>query len=366
MQQKQEPYNFSLQGIFETVKNWRKHILIITIIGLVAGVALAFIINPKYEARAVFFIPANNSISKSVLSNTNLDELMQLGSNEQTDQILQLLSSDLLKENVIKKFNLTDHYRVSPDALYRKTIVKRKFDRLVNFKRTDYLAVEINVLDESPQLAANMANYITYLVDSLKTSLQKNRAKEAFDIIKQQFLSKDKLVDSLQNNLEKLRSNGVYDFYQQTNHLNSALLKAETESKQEEARVNSYTANRNAVPDTTFIRAKARLEAAKAAVAMLKPQLTNISKYGNNFIDNQIRYEQEKQILATLRVQFDNARVDYEQSLTQKFIIDKAEIPEMKVYPVRWLVVLISVMSAFFIAVFIAVLNDLYLKKSNV
>ncbi len=365
MQHTQEIYDFSLKGVIETVKSWKKHILIITAIGLIAGIALAFLIRPKYEAKAVFFIPANNSISKSVLSNTNLDELMKVGSNEQTDQILQLLSSDLLKENVIKKFNLANHYRVGPDVLYRKTVVKRKFDRLVNFKRTDYLAVEITVLDESPEMAAKMANYLTFLVDSLKTGLQKNRAKEAFGIIKQQFFTKEKLVDSLQNNLENLRNNGVYDFYQQTNQLNSALLKAETESNQEEARVNSYSSNRNAVPDTTFIRAKARLEAAKAAVKLLRPQLSNINKYGNTFIDNQIRYEQEKQILATLRVQFDNAKVDYEQSLTQKFTIDTAEIPEIKAYPVRWLVVAVSIIVAFFIAVFIAVLNDAFIKSKS-
>jgi uncharacterized protein involved in exopolysaccharide biosynthesis len=359
--QSEELQQFNLIAITKVGIKYRKHIIIFTLIGAALGIILSFIIKPKYEAFTIFYAPANSSISKSVLDNNNLEGLMEFGSEEQTDQMLQILNSDQIKEKVIQKFNLIAHYEIDQNDKYVITKVKRKFESNAEFKRTDYLAVKITITDENPDYAANMANYVGYILDSLKTNIQQQRTKQAFEIIKIQYFSKKKELDSLQKVLTGLRQKGIYDYLAQSEVLTIAIVKAETQLQEEEARVKVYDAYKNKLPDTTIIRAKGRLAAAKAAISSLKPRIETFGKYSGDYVENEALFEKQKEALAILQNKYENALVDFGQSINQKFIIDKAQKPEMKSYPNRLLVALITTLVAFLIGLFMAIYNDIIL-----
>jgi uncharacterized protein involved in exopolysaccharide biosynthesis len=359
--QSEELQKFNLIAITKVGITYRKHIIIFTLIGAALGMILSFVITPKYDAFTIFYAPANSSISKSVLDNNNLEGLMEFGSEEQTDQMLQILYSDQIKEKVIQKFNLIEHYEIDRDDEYVITKVKKKFEANSDFKRTDYLAVKITITDESPDYAANMANYIGYILDSLKTNIQQQRTKQAFEIIRNQYFSKKQELDSLQNVLTKLRQKGIYDYLAQSEVLTIAIVKAETQLQEEEARVKVYDAYKSKLPDTTIIRAKGRLAAAKAAINSLKPRIETFGKYSGAYVENEAFFEKQKEALAILQNKFENAQADISQSINQKFIIDKAQKPEMKSYPNRLLVVLITTIVAFLIGLFMAIYNQIIL-----
>ncbi len=60
-----------------------------------------------------------------------------------------------------------------------------------------------------------------------------------------------------------------------------------------------------------------------------------------------------------LQSKYENALVDYNQTINQKFIIDKAQKPEMKAYPNRLLVVIVSVFFAFLIGLFMTIYSEI-------
>lgn len=350
---------FNLIGITKAGLKYRKHILLISLVGLVGGVILAFVIKPKYEASTIFYPSANSSISKSILDNNNLEELMEFGDEDQTDQMLQILNSDQLKERVISKFDLMNHYQIDKNAEYAVTKVKKQFAGNADFKRTDYLAVKITITDEDPAMAAEMANYVAFIIDSIKTDIQKSRTKQAFDIIKTQYFAKKREMDSLQNVMTKLRAKGIYDYESQSEVLSAAIVKAETQYQEEQARLKVYNQYQSRLPDTTIIRAKGRMEAARAALNILKPRVETFGKYSGDYLENDAIFEKQKESLAELQTKYENALVDYNQTINQKFIVDKAQKPEMKSYPNRLLVIVISVFFAFLIGLFMAVYNEI-------
>jgi len=62
--------------------------------------------------------------------------------------------------------------------------------------------------------------------------------------------------------------------------------------------------------------------------------------------------------LTTLQRKYKEAKVDAEENLPQKFIVNDAYKAEKKSYPVRWLVVLVSVFSSLFLAIIIIIIME--------
>ena len=54
-----------------------------------------------------------------------------------------------------------------------------------------------------------------------------------------------------------------------------------------------------------------------------------------------------------LREKYNNARIDAEQILPSKFTVNRATPAEKKAYPVRWLIVLVTALTAFSISLII-------------
>lgn len=361
--QTQENHQFNLISIAKASIKYRKHIILITLIGFIAGIIISFLIKPKFEAYTIFFTPAQNSISKSILSDNNLEGLMKFGDEEQIDQVLEMLLSDGIKDKVIGKFNLIEHYDIKPDEKYAKTKARKQFTSNTNFKRTDFLAVKISVTDEDPVLAAEMANYISLSLDSMRTAILQSRAKQAYEIIHNQYQKKQIRVDSILKKLSEIREKGVFDYVSQSEVLSEAYIKAQTEFQAELARVKVYETNKSQLPDTTVIKAKGRLEAARATYNSLKPTIKNFGKLSGKYLEYEALYETEKDALANLQLRHENAEVDFKKSIAQNFLIEKATVPEKNTYPNKSLVVLISTICAFIIALLTACYNEFVIPR---
>ncbi|MBC7654942.1 MAG: hypothetical protein H7098_10775 [Oligoflexus sp.] len=329
---------------------YRKHILLITLIGAIFGIVVSFLIKPKYEAYTIFYTPANTSISKSLLAENNLENFMSYGDEDQIDQVLEMLNSDNLKDKVISKFNLSQHYDIDTTAKYPKTKTRNQFDSNTEFKRTDNLAIKISVKDEDPVLSAEMANFISLSLDSIRTNMQQGRAKQAYHIIKEQYQKKQVEVDSILNQLSAIRQTGVYDYEAQSRVLSEAIVNAETSVAAEAARVKVYQNYESKLPDTTMIKAKGRLAAAKATYQSLKPTVINFGKQSGKYLELEAVYEKEKESLANLQIRLESAEVDFKAAISQQFLIQKAGVPEKSSYPNKALVVFLFTICAFITA----------------
>ncbi len=76
-----------------------------------------------------------------------------------------------------------------------------------------------------------------------------------------------------------------------------------------------------------------------------------MATYGSTLMElqNKIRLFQKQLII--IKTKYEQAKVDAEQELPQKFIVSNAYPAEKKSYPVRWLIVVISTLSSLLIAI---------------
>jgi capsule polysaccharide export protein KpsE/RkpR len=90
----------------------------------------------------------------------------------------------------------------------------------------------------------------------------------------------------------------------------------------------------------------------------LEEKLKNLSEYGGAYVSIRDALEYEKKQLGVLKTKYEEAKVDAEQKLPCKFIVNSAYKAEKKTYPIRWLIVLVSTLSALLLGVLVIVLFD--------
>ncbi len=318
-------------------------------------------VQPRYLATVIFYPTTNPSISNSILSEPgeNRYTLLEFGSSEDAEQILQILKSEDLKNAVISKFKLAQHYKEVDTTVGASLYTMRMiFDKYYKVKQTEYKAIQVSVLDTDPEMAADMANFIADYAGFLKNHVQKNKANEAVNILEGEYLSQKRLMDSIENTLLQLREKGVYDYFEQSSQLNEAYSINLSRFEQEKAMLKVYEENKESLPDTLLIRSKARIMGYEAALKAIKPKLESLKTYGGIYLDNVNNRELERKKLVSLKTRYESARLDSERSLPQKFIINPASKPEIPSTPRRLLTTGIVLASTFIMAVLIILLME--------
>lgn len=363
-QRTQKNLSFDIFNLVSLIIKWKWHLIILISISILCSVIFSgpTFIPPKYKALVVFYPTASNSISGSLLSENDIDpkyDFLAFGEKEQAEQLMQILNSDVVLNEVIKKFSLFDHYGILNNDPIRNTKVRNFFNSNVTISRTEYMAIKISVMDKDPQMAADIANYLSVVLDNVKNNIQNQRAKDAFLIVETEYLKEVKRMDSINAILNKLRSLGIHDYFGQSSMLSQRFIDAKSYEQEELAKLSVYEKNRDIILDTLIVKTKAKIEGAKAVLKNIEPRLKNISEYGGEYINSINDLEIERKKLAILKTKYDKAKIDYEKHLTQKFIISEAAKPELKAYPNRTLIIGISALCTFFFTFTVILFIDL-------
>lgn len=324
-----EGSEFNSTGLLVFLYKWRKTILIITAIGIVSSVIFSFMIRPKYKSTVVMFPTSTSSLSKSLLAENfgGKHDIMQFGEEEQAEQMLQVLNSDEIRSRICQKYDLMKHYNIDPDDKLRKTHLYEEYNDNVNFKRTEFMSVKVEVLDWDPDTAALIANDISELLDSVHTRMQRERAEQAFRIVELEYLDKVAQIKAMEDSMRVLNKLGIYEIESQSEML-----------------VEQY--------------AIATAKNDQRAMASIQEQLDVLAQYGAAYIAIRDQMELERKQLSLLRAKYKEAKTDAEQSLPYKFVVDKAYPAEKKSTPVRWLIVTVSTISSFILAVIIVIIVE--------
>lgn len=308
---------------------WRKHLIFISLGAAVVAAIVSFIITPKYKSTAVIFPTMMNTASKALLeefTGTQKDHL-QFGEEEQVEQTMQVLKSTELMDRVVAKYDLMKHYGIDPNKPKSRTYLMEEFGDAVRFKPTEYMSIKIDVMDRSPDTAALIANCVLDMLDSVKTRLTKERAAEALAIAKKEYDFIVNEVSFLEDSMEYYRAKGIYEH-----------------DVQVEAYAKGY--------------AKALAAGNSQAAKQLEEKLKIFETYGGPFLSLREKLWISRDRLKVLKYKYEQSLADYNNSLPFKFVVDRAKPADKKSTPIRWLIVVISTISAFAMTVVTIILIE--------
>lgn len=309
--------NFNSEDILSFLWAKRKIIIICTFLGVVGSVVFSYMITELYKSTAIVY-PARTS-SVSLVTQTNPDEnVMNFGTEDEAEQLLQILMSRRVKGRIVELFDLYEAYEIDKDDPHRNSKLSKMYDERFTFERTKYGSVKIEVLDEDPEKAMLMANKIVDLLDSAKNSMIQERAMFQYEIVKEKYELLKRKSDFYIDTLNKLQNLGVI-ISDTRGELYSAL------------------ANSQSQVERDYIR----------------EQIDVNNKYGSVYDGFKKKMDQQLEILSEMQLVFEQAETDANSKFTHKFIVELAEKADKKAYPVRWLIVVITTISVFLFTVLV-------------
>ena len=157
--------------------------------------------------------------------------------------------------------------------------------------------------------------------------MQKKRARKAFSIVESEYLDVEDHILMMEDSLVILRSFGVIDYESQAEVISDAWAQAVV--------AGNMTGTRK-----------------------LELKLDDLAKYGGAYVSIRDALEYEKKQLVDINAKYIEAKVDAEQDLAFKFIVNNAVKAEKKSYPVRWLIVIISTISTFVLALLLLIIFE--------
>lgn len=178
-------------------RRWWKVLTAVFVVAAVASLIVSMLIKPMYKSSAVIFPTSSNRLSKAIMDYHYSLDFMDYGIERDCEYAIQILSSKRMQQAVCEHFNLAEHYAIPADHPHRMFKLDEMYRSNVSVKRTDFLGVEIGVLDQDPQWAADMANYIASMYDTLCHEIHHDRAVGAAEVMNNVCAALEHQIDSM-------------------------------------------------------------------------------------------------------------------------------------------------------------------------
>jgi LPS O-antigen subunit length determinant protein (WzzB/FepE family) len=250
---------------------------------------------------------------------------MDFGEEDQAEQLVQILQSSRIRDYVVSKYDLLKRYKIDADDPNKMFKLNQAYEGHFSFERTRFGSIKIDVLDEDPKQASEMANAVVNLIDTVKNQMIQERTLPAFEITKRKKDQLDKEIQELLDEMDRLSKLGVVSLDVRS-RLFQALVDSKSNTEKEELR-NKIDVN---------------------------------SKFGSLF-DGLERSRNEKiSKLEDFKVAYEQAESDASTQFSHKFIVQKAEIADKKDQPKRLILTIIAAIGSFVFIVFCLLIIERY------
>ncbi len=322
MEPKSTSNPFDSSNIIMFAWKWRKPLLIVSFTAAFVAIIFSapYFIKPRFKSTVVVFPSTTYSVSKALLpqtSATKAQDVLEFGEEQQADQLLQILKSDEIRQRIIDKYDLMNHYDIKESHPYRVTQLHKKYEKNISFRRTEFMSVEIKVLDTSPDTAAAIANEIARLLDEVKGRIQRERALKSLNIVENEYNQMRQELTEMENKLTELRYKGVHDYERQAGALTEQL-------------------------GRSIIQTGAKSEKTRE----IQNKLDTLARYGGLYVSMRDEASLLQEEFVKVKTKLAQARVDVNEQLPTVFTVNNAFAAERKTYPKRSLIVAVSFFSA--------------------
>jgi tyrosine-protein kinase Etk/Wzc len=350
---------------------WKKFFFFNLFLIILIASIFAFLLPNNYRATASLVIPPEANMGLSGLSGlmSGKSSASSIGtkllgiSSTSEDILLGLLNSRTALAKTIAKFNLLDYYKIK-DANIDKAI--KDFQADVSFETNAYGMIDINVVNENPQLSADIANYFASLVDSMNINLNTKAATNNKSFIEKRYLQnvvdlKD-AEDSMYNFQKKY---GIFAVPEQLAAAikSSAELEGQYAQKQIAA---DLVKNQFGENSPQFLLLQKEAQYFKDKINELKNS-SNLSEQSNvffpfkkvpditlNYFRNFRNIEMQTKLMEFILPMYEQAKVEEQKSVPTVIMIDKAVAPQLKYTPKRGLIILGLTSLGFFFLILVS------------
>jgi capsular polysaccharide biosynthesis protein len=307
---------FSYDWIFRVI---RKRFIHFVIIGTAAILLSAFFSSPQ------FITPKFRATARVYPSN-----LGEMSEESYTEQMLEIMKSVDIKLRIFDAFRLDTVYRISRDDPKYLSYMLGIYDKHVHTAKTEFETVEISVLDKEPKRAAAMCDSLIHFYNEKVREMHSAKNWELVKVLQDDIAKRLADRDSIQQLLDRLRTETrVFDIVAQEPEITRGYMRALTGG-------NLNTADRKEI----------------------KTIYDNLMDKGSEIHILERRFESLLQAINELRVSLDKSLSEARKKISYAHIVQRPLVPDDKAYPVRWVIVSLTLASTLFLALLVFAFID--------
>lgn len=299
-----ESKNFDFSAILRIVRNNLKVFITVAILSAVLAIIFSgsFFLKPLFKSVAVVY-PINIS---------------PYGDESQTEQMLQIFEAGSIRDSIIDKFDLYKRYNIKEDVASSKYYMHLKYNDRVVTSKTSYESIVLEVLDVSPDTAKMMADEILRQLNLKIRSFYNQRGLDRSETYMNQMKYQLSYIDSVQQKIKTLSSEKrVMEYESQTRELMKGYIDALKDGPNSD-------------------RAKE-----------LNSWLNDLQESGSKLQSLQDISEIAAKQFGLISFKFLDWRAIGVEKVNYTDVVVSPEVPDRKSWPVRWLIILLSMTGTF-------------------
>ena len=361
-------FNYSLLNLIGLAYRWRKPIL--TLVGIAAlGSMIISLFLPNYYTATVTFVPANEE--KELFNTEGTKNNSLFGDEDATDRSMLLSQSSKLVEYMITTYQLAQRYEIDVSTPRGQDRVVKKFADLYAVKKNEYIGIEVSLQDKNPLEAAKMLQGALDRIQVLhKEATANNKAliKKTYESL----LKKKRLeLDSVSKKVSSLRLKyNIWDVEEQGELIATLVVSAEAGLAESKSKLKAFEATGQ---EDSIRRYRARvagltrkLQSITTDVDSLKGSINiySFSEGKDIILYYETMVEELSEDIADINTQYAQFEGQANSIASSIIVLEPIEVPKIRSYPIRWLIVVASTVLAAIFGLLGALLLDLY-KKVN-
>jgi capsule polysaccharide export protein KpsE/RkpR len=295
-------------------RNWKTMALVGVVSAVIAVVASSpTFMPPRYMSQATVYPVNLNSYSIET----------------RTDQLLQLLQSNSIRDSLITQFDLATVYDVDTTVNGGYFALYNEFNDRVEINKTNFESVRIEIVDEDPIRARDLVNAMLKQVNLLARRLQREKSNELLVIAERSLVHARVKLDSVEARLDTLRvRDGILDYQGQVRELTKGYMRM----------------IQSGAPQSRIEEVQGLMKDMEEKGGEFR-QLTELSNFFRANYDR-------------LLTEYERMVNDVTKELTYTNVVVYPEVSDKKVYPVRWLILLLTTVSAVFLSFLLLIWRD--------
>lgn len=303
---------FDVLFVVNIVLKYKIPLIVIAVLSIILSVVFSseYFIKPKFKSTAIVY-PSN---------------LAPYSTESPTEQMLQLFESDDIRDELIRDFDLFNHYEIDTTQKYPLTLLYGQMSENIKIDKTKFESVEIEVYDTDPFIACRMVDSLLVKMHKKARMIQREKSAEVVVIIKNQYDLKKAEMDSMENLLKEIRTTyNLLDFNSQVK---------------------------------SFTRAYYESMAKGSTNSKLDKVMTDLAENGGRYVSLNEHLWRVRGTYNDLKLQYENALKDLTKELTYTNVVTKPVPAEKKSSPVRSLIVLMFTASMLLLSFIIIVVFE--------
>lgn len=330
--------DYSLIQVLKILARWKKHILIAT--GMVALISvIGSLLKPNYYKSTAIVYAASPTLANPDPIGGSEKLYYIYGTGEDLDRLFSIANSNEVKNYVIDKFNLAEHYDIDISSTKGKAKLARKFNKLYETKKTKYDGLELSIEDTEPELARDMVTAAREKIESVAQSIIKESQAMLLESLKGGIKSQEEILNSNGDSLTFLKDKyQIYDSYSQVKAFAEMTTSNEINLSGKEAQLISMKALK--MPRDSINKIKSQIEGLKSKISKTDSIIKSFNEGVLTVRLMEVNQNKGVEEVSLEKERLKKLQASYNKSFAAIHIVEKETIPIEKSRPKRSIIVL--------------------------